>query len=55
MMLEATYGSDDSLDDEVGIVGRISGEVGSDSLYIVEGLRRPDDSSHWIKRLLASL
>ena len=55
MMFEPTYGSDDSLDDEIGVVSGIAREVGSDRLHIIEGLRRPDDSSHRIKRRLTSL
>jgi hypothetical protein len=46
MVLKPFRGGDDPFDDEVGIVRRVTGDMGAYRLDVLDCLRRPEDPGH---------
>jgi len=54
VVLEALHGGDDPLDDEVGVVSGVSGDMRTYCLHILDCLGCPDDLGHRRSRRFAS-
>jgi hypothetical protein len=46
MVLEPLHDGDEPFDDKVGIVSRVTGDVGAYRLDVLDGLRCPEDPGH---------